>query len=126
MWTALTIAIGISLLLAGGYTLANRDAGGWSFVSLFTVLFLTTWVLALWIRPAGPLVWGVAAVPVFFGGVMVLLLLGIAAMPRREGPPRATPAPVEESEVRAGHTVFYWLFVGALLIAALAGLVSAA
>ena len=73
-------AILVAILISAIFYYALKARGPWgSFWSFFLVLLLIIWAAELWVRPIGPVYWGIAWVPLFFIGLIFALLL--AAVP---------------------------------------------
>lgn len=70
----------VAILISALFYYAFNARGPWgSFWSFFLVLLLIIWAASLWVRPIGPVYWGVAWIPLFFVGLLFALLL--AAIP---------------------------------------------
>jgi len=86
---------------------------------VFLILFLTSWVAGVWARPFGPMLWGTPWIPYFLAALFVgLVLLAIAA------PPRRSAAPIEKAEPSPATVVFggfFWLLVILLMVAIVVG-----
>jgi MFS family permease len=121
--TALVIALGWS----GLYVLIIQRA--WprkrgSFVWLFVIIFLGTWLLGSLLRPFGPEVAGIRWMPFFLVGLVIFLVLAVA-VPRRplEGR-RETLELLEqverERELEAATfmtlNVFFWILICVLVV----------
>ena len=71
--------VGFALLIAALLSLifvrTLRAGGPWpGYFSLFLIIFLAAWAAALWIKPTGPLWWGVSWIPILVVGILVALL----------------------------------------------------
>lgn len=138
-------AIAIAILISALFYFAFNIRGPWgSFWTFFLVLLLVIWAASLWLRPIGPVFWGVSWVPLIFIGLIFALLL--AAIPygdeteerltdRRlpeedvtldETQPESRRIEVERREEAAGAAVavgwIFWTFIIFLLIAIFAGI----
>ena len=113
---AFIIALLFSLLFSSGY----RKGG--SLVPLgifFLILFMATLVGHHWIVPFGPILWGVAWLPLIFIGIIAALLF-VAPSPRTKI--RAVDAKTEEADSAVtGISVFIWILFIVFLIALIAG-----
>lgn len=70
----------VAILISALFYYAFNARGPWgSFWSFFLVLLLIIWAASLWVRPIGPVYWGIAWIPLFFVGLVFALLL--AAIP---------------------------------------------
>ncbi len=115
----LLFAFVIALILVSVISFGFGRPGPWGgFLWFFLLVFLGAWAIGVWV-PAGPLFWGVAWVPIFFGAILLALL--IAAIPPSEpAPPRTLEAgePVEPaSSAGAAVGVFFWILLLLLVIA---------
>jgi len=74
----------LALLLTFLFVVVLRWRGPWpGFLAFLAVLFLATWAGGVWIRPAGPLAFGLYWVPFIITALVVALLLAAAGPPRR-------------------------------------------
>lgn len=123
MLIELLFALLAALLVTAVFAVGFRRTGPWTPLwSYFLVIFMAVWAAALWLRPAGPALWGVYWVPLLFMALVVALVLA-AAEPRVPPAPEIRPAAPEEP-VRATGAVlgmFFWFLLAALLLAILAG-----
>ncbi len=63
-----------------------KTTGPWkSFWAFLLILVLAGLAAGLWIAPSGPIIWGVAWVPILMTIIIIALLLG-AASPRKQKP----------------------------------------
>lgn len=126
-------AILVAILISALFYYAFNARGPWgSFWTFFLVLLLIIWAANVWVRPIGPVFWGVAWIPLFFIGLLFALLL--AAIPtydsrdeevlRRERPANEPElGRREESELAAATAVgwIFWTFIIILFIAIIIG-----
>lgn len=89
---SLVIAILLTLVFAG----VSRRRAWRLFAVFFLLIFLAAWAGQLWLRPAGPAIYGVFWVPSLVVGVLLALLL-VMLFP--------VPAPTEGS--RSSETVAF-------------------
>jgi len=82
----------------------------------FLIIFLSGWAGQLWIFPFGPLVWGVAFLPLIFIAVIVALLI-IAISPPM--PPIKNDVPENTSVFALG--MFFWLLLVILIVSIIVG-----
>lgn len=76
-------AIVIAILISAIFYYAFNSTGPWgSLWSFFIVLLLVIWAANVWVRPVGPVYWGIAWFPMFFIGLIFALLL--AAIPTND------------------------------------------
>lgn len=93
---------------------------GWAALLFFVLVFLASWAGGLWVRPVGPVFWGVSWLGfVLVGLAMALLLTSLS--PYHGGRTPAGPRAFEAAPLRvwSGSGAAFWLLV-ALLIAAIA------
>lgn len=127
---AILIAILISAIFYYGFS----SRGPWgTFWTFFLVLLLIIWAASLWVRPVGPVYWGVAWVPLLFIGLIFALLL--AAIPAYEPTPEeeivdreivvGDPETVRRREAEASSAAaigwIFWLFITILFVAIIVG-----
>lgn len=116
IFVAFIIALLFSLLFSSGY----RKSG--SLVPLgmfFLILFMATLAGHYWIVPFGPILWGVAWLPLIFIGIISALLF-VVPSPRtkiRDADSKANDADLAV----AGISVFIWILFIVFLIAVIAG-----
>lgn len=146
--TALFAAFVIAALFTGLYAVFNTRAYrrtaspqrsspstestlGLGLFWFFLILFLFAWTGALWIAPIGPVLGGVAWLPlIFIASLITLLLIAIPAQPRRIHPPsfarnvRSGPRreKMRERDVPTGLNIFFWILIAFLLTAIVARL----
>lgn len=126
----------VAILISALFYYAFNARGPWgSFWSFFLVLLLIIWAASLWVRPIGPMYWGVAWIPLFLVGLVFALLL--AAIPTsdtgneaRRGEMIDEEMPVDRAEVnrrqdlnRTAATVsgLFWVFMVILLLIIIIG-----
>lgn len=126
----------VAILISALFYYAFNARGPWgSFWSFFLVILLIIWAASLWVRPIGPVYWGVAWIPLFLVGLVFALLL--AAIPTsdtgkesRRGEMIDEEMPVDRAEVnrrqdlnRTAATVsgLFWLFMVILLLVIIIG-----
>lgn len=111
---AFLLAILLSLVLY--YALRNK--GPWNNIWLtFIFIFLGIWAASLWISPIGPVYMGVAWVPLFFVGIILMLIIASGKSPTRDDwkkkevkmDPRKEPAVISVS-------IFFWIMLLILMI----------
>lgn len=134
-------AIVIAILISALFYFAFNARGPWgSLWTFFLVLLLVVWAASLWIRPIGPVYWGVSWVPLIFIGLIFALLL--AAIPTYddetevrlpeedvvidETHPESRRTEIERRREAAGAAVavgwIFWTFIIFLLIAIFIGI----
>jgi hypothetical protein len=113
----------IALLLTLIFSTSYRHRGPWGgLLFFFLVIFLASWAGQLWI-PRGPVLFGVAWVPLVFIGVLVAILLlaaGSSAIDRAPVNPPAEKIAQEDASILA-IGFFFWLLILILIIAITVG-----
>jgi O-antigen ligase len=83
LFAALTVALVLSAL----FTLATWKRGSrkglfW----LFLILFLATWAGGVWMKPFGPVLWGIHRLSFLFAGAVVALIFAVGqSKPKPQG-----------------------------------------
>ena len=116
MWFAeFVLAAIIALAFVAIFSYGFRRPGPWGgFLWFFLLVFLGAWAVGVWAQPVGPTAWGVAWVPIFFGALLIALL--VAAIP--PAAPRTTTEGVEEAPGDvAAVGAFFWLLLILLIVA---------
>ncbi len=107
---ALLVALAITLLIA---LMSKRPLR--MLVIFFAIIFLATLSGQLWIRPFGPVTWGISWVPLFvvslFFAFLVLALIPPVSPPK----PGITDTADESAAFAMG--LFFWLIILLLLLA---------
>lgn len=126
---ALTIAFLLSLL----FTRLTKSPGPWnSFWALFAVLSLAIWVASIWVTPIGPLWYGVAWIDLLVVGLLIVLLFGAVGEANQRQLSKGNTMqqqtdpdiPKQDTTAIALFGVFFWLFVGSLVVLAIFGIAS--
>src|ERR1044071_9349843 len=113
---ALVITLILTLLFSA---FSKRPLSGlWLF---FLLIFLATWSGQLWIRPFGPVFWGISWIPLFIIAIFFYVLI-VALLP-------PAPAPkVSSSDVKAEEEapfialgIFLWILLIILAISIVLG-----
>lgn len=125
---AILISILLALLLVGaaGWRHPRHDSALGATLFLFLLLLFVSWAGGLWIAPYGPTVWGGAWLPTV--GIAVITALIVLAIGSSTSPPPRTPESVEEAAIEEEEAVaatsfavvfgvFFWLLLGATLVA---------
>ena len=124
-FTHLLFALFVALLLSAAFVGGLRTKGPWtSLVLFFFVIFLASWAGGVWLHPFGPLLWGHQWLPFLLVGIIFAVLLAAAA-PRETS--ESTVELVDPQERRAERKVtltslgvFFWVLIGALIVAVFA------
>ena len=116
-------ALIIAVILTGVFS--SRYRGGTSVLPLvifFFILFLAALTGQYWVSPFGPVVWGVAWVPIILITIIFAFLL-TAVDSRKKKKYFPTKGELKQEETVAAVTigVFTWIVLVALLIAAITG-----
>jgi hypothetical protein len=99
--SALIITLIIMLIVS---LFSKRPLPGlWIF---FLIVFLATWAGPLWIAPFGPLIWGIAWIPMFLISLFFWFLI-LALIPPLPKPKASNKA--EEATFAIG--IFYWIIL---------------
>lgn len=125
-------AIIIAALLAAAFYYGFKARGPWgSLWTFFLLLLLVIWAGSLWVRPVGPVFWGIAWLPlIFIGLAFALMLAAVPTYDRRvdEEVPEESISPDEEQierrkEVDSAVAVgwVFWILVLTLVIVIVAG-----
>lgn len=109
----------VALLLAGlsvGLLVVGlRVHGPWASTrALLLVLFLSTWAGGVWLAPFGPTIWSIYWLPFLLMAILTAILIAAIEPPRD----RTRAERMErERELEMGLGVFFWILVGALVLA---------
>lgn len=117
---AVSIAVVLTFILA--YPLGRRGPGPIDgLLFFFAILFFAVWAGGVWVRPFGPVAWGVPWVGFLAIGITFALVLAASASPRRPAPivsPRGEND-VEPVVLAVTLGVFFYAALVVLLIAAI-------
>jgi hypothetical protein len=112
-------ALLIGALIVFSISLAFRTKGPWgSLLWFFIVVSLFAWVAGVWLRPYGPVWFGVGWIPIIFVGFLVAFLL-TAVSPR--DPPffyKSKKESVAAENQKADLDVFFWILIFCLAMLA--------
>lgn len=125
----------VAILISSLFFYAFNARGPWgSFWTFFLVILLIIWAASLWLRPVGPMFWGIAWIPLVFAGLLFALLLASLPSSHNSDERRRKmidkEMPVDQAEVnrredlnRTAATVtgLFWIFMIILLIVILVG-----
>ena len=107
-----------AVIISAVFYYVFKSTGPWeSFWTFLLVLVLAGLAAGLWITPVGPVMWGVAWVPILMAIIIFALLLG-AASPRKEEPVvsnsnRQEPSPRDRKAATIG--ALFWILLIFLL-----------
>ncbi len=124
LWTwmlTLGIAFIISLLFIGplGWRRTEEDTLWSSALFLFVLTLGFVWLAAIWVRPIGPTIAGIAWIPLIVAGLLVALVLAVAT-PGRPRPRGALPS-TEEPPSAGALGAFFWVLALVVILALVAG-----
>jgi hypothetical protein len=117
----------IAVFFTGLYVLLTRgDVRRTGLIWLFLIIFLTTWAGGIWLRPFGPILWGVHFMTFLLAGLTIVLFLVIAVPRRAPRGRRETLDMLERIEQEKALekvtyltlSLFFWILL-ALLVAAI-------
>jgi len=144
-------AIIVAVVISSIFYFAVDARGPWgSFWTFFVIILLVVWAASLWIVPFGYIYWEIAWIPLFFIGLVIAFLLAaLSSTPPRyrrplffiglviafllaalsSTPPRYRRSAkgsdvnrdVEPERTYAAIGLMFWVFVGFMLIAIIAG-----
>jgi hypothetical protein len=116
----------IAVLITGLYMFMTREAGQRTgLIWLFLIIFLAIWAGGIWLRPFGPMVWGIHWIVFLSVGLIIVLFLFIL-IPRKA--PRGRQETLDmldriEEEKKLEKvayitlSVFFWVLLSVLVIA---------
>jgi hypothetical protein len=122
LFAALTVAFILSaLFVLASWKRGLRRGLFW----LFLILFLATWAGGVWIKPFGPVLWGIHWLPFLAVGAVVALILAVAQSRRKPHGRQETIEMLErmkqerevEEIVWVTLNIFFWVLLLTLLIA---------
>jgi hypothetical protein len=113
----------VALILTVMFSVVLRNKGPWGALWLvFVVVFLATWAATLWINPFGPLVLGVAVVPLTVVGLIFAFILAATTLPPAT---KISPNLAENTVIAAPAVhaigIFFWILLSILVLAIAAG-----
>jgi hypothetical protein len=117
-------ALVAALLISLVFSLAFNNRGPWGiFWTFFLVIFLAALAGQLWIKPIGPVYWGIAWVPLFAVGLLFAFLLAasVAVSAPKELRKEGEEVKRGEATVAAAVGAFFWLMVIILVLAIAVG-----
>lgn len=120
-------AIIVAVIVSSIFYFAVDARGPWgSFWTFFVIILLVVWAASLWIVPFGYIYWEIAWIPLFFIGLVIAFLLAaLSSTPprfrRSEKGSDVVNAEKEPERTYAAIGLMFWLFVGLMLVAIIAG-----
>lgn len=118
----LSLLIGLLLAATLTWGLRRRAGGpGAGFVFFATILFLSSWVGAVWIEPIGPELWGVPWVAMILVGLIAALAIAALTSPT----PREPTAPDQNgimppNSAGRGCSLMFWMISAVMVMAIIA------
>lgn len=126
------VAILISALFYYGFNARGPWGSFWTFL---LALLLIVWAASIWVRPLGPVYWGVAWIPlIFIGFIFALLLAAVPTYDTRTRTEARADIPADEAELEARSEAdaaavavgwIFWTFIIILLVAIIIGYATA-
>jgi hypothetical protein len=116
------VAFILALLISLGFSRSYRgESSGMPVIFMFILLVLAGLAAQYWVMPFGPIVWGIAWMPLV-ATVLIFTVLLIMPSPYQGRKPREKKE-VIQNEVKAAATisVFMWLLLFLLSVAVLVG-----
>ena len=116
----------IAIFFTGLYVLLTRGGGRRTgLIWLFLIIFLTTWAGGIWLRPFGPMLWGVHFLTFLLAGLTIVLFLIIAVPRKAPRGRRETLDMLERIEQEKALekltyitlSLFFWILLAILVIA---------
>jgi hypothetical protein len=116
----------IAVFLSGLYVLLTRgDNRRTGLIWLFLIIFLTTWAGGIWLRPFGPMLWGVHFLTFLLAGLVIVLFLVITVprnVPRGRHETLDMLERIEQEKALEKMTyitlsLFFWILLSVLVIA---------
>ncbi len=116
----------IAVVLTGLFLFLIRKSGRRTgLIWLFLLIFLATWAGGIWLRPFGPMLWGIHWVSFLLVGLLVILFL-VIFIPKR--PPRGRHETLDmldriqdeknmEELAFITLSIFFWILLFGLVIA---------
>jgi len=122
-------AIIVAVIVSSIFYFAVDARGPWgSFWTFFVIILLVVWAASLWIVPFGYIYWEIAWIPLFFIGLVIAFLLAaLSSTPpkyRRTTKGSDVSSDREPERTYAAIGLMFWVFVGLMLIAIIAGYAS--
>ena len=127
MYSGLVAALLISLLLTLISVFLIRRKGPWgSAWTFFLVIFLTLWLVSIYVAPVGPIYIGIAWAPLLIAGILLTILL-IASMPNANDWRDENIKPTSETKietVKRPVSKFFWILIVLLAMAIMIGMMN--
>lgn len=126
LFLELIAALFVALILSGVFALATRRGRRKTgFFWLFLIIFLATWAGGIWIRPFGPILWGIHWLAFLLIGLVMALVLALSATDKFPRGRHETLNMLErieqEKEVEkityVTLSIFFWILVTVLIVA---------
>jgi hypothetical protein len=119
IFAAFVLALLIALIISPAYRGRGNAAIG-SLVVFFFILFMAGVASQFWIIPFGPVLWGIAWLPLLFI-ILIFAFLFAAPSPYQRSTTRTGEKAEEISTAGEAISIFIWLLLSLLLIAIIIG-----
>lgn len=119
-------AIIVAVVISSIFYFAVDARGPWgSFWTFFAIVLVVVWAASLWIVPFGYIYWEIAWIPLFFIGLVIAFLLAAlsSTSPRYRRTTKGSDVTADEEPERtyAAIGLMFWVFIGLMLVAIIAG-----
>jgi hypothetical protein len=112
-------ALIIGSLIVFLISLAFRTKGPWgSMLWFFIVVSLFAWVAGVWLRPYGPVWFGVGWIPIIFVGFLVAFLLTSVSPREPRRPMSLKEETISVEERKTAVDAFFWILIMLLVFLA--------
>ena len=108
-----------SILFTMIYAVGFHTGPTRSLVIFFSTLFFSLWAAGLWLRPAGPVLFGISMVPLIIVAILLSVLLAAAI-----GSPYPPQRIDRNTAIITPLRTFFWVLTVFLLIAVITGYLS--
>jgi hypothetical protein len=120
------IIIAIAFFITAVFALVFKNRGPWgTFWIFFVIIFLSSWAARLWIAPLGPIIMGVAWIPILVVGLIFAFILAAAITPpknpRKEIIDRQVGSTTDEDKSAVAFGAFFWLLITLLTVSVIIG-----
>ncbi|MBA3900928.1 MAG: hypothetical protein H0X62_12100 [Bacteroidetes bacterium] len=107
------------------FVVVRKKGSRGMFWLFFIVIFLAAWSARLWIVPFGPLILGIAWIPIFVVGLLFALVLYALARPSRnlkkDTIDKQVGAETDEDKKSVAYGAFFWVLIIILAMAVIIG-----
>jgi amino acid transporter len=130
MYTGFISALVVSVVITVIAVVAGRKGPWGTAWTFFLILFLSLWIVSIYIRSVGPVYLGIAWVPIIIAGILLAVLLA-AAIPdtNRDQSLRDTQSSkvsqADEQDVRNTSVGrFFWILILLMITAIIIGMMN--